>query len=267
MRTVQLEHMRPEEIVEQQKKKSIAYLPLGPLEWHTLALPYGTDPMIGHFLACRVAEKIGGVVLPPLFLGSDCPRPKEQLERLGFHDTNQYIVGMDFPKNTTKSFYLPPEIVSLVLREYVRILVDMNFRMIILVNCHGAATQAKLVQELCAEFTNKSKTLVIDGMQEIFTAQADPNTSIMGHANISEASLMQYISHEDVDYSTFPSQGKIRYEDYAIVDRCVLFGNVQSDGYVVNDPRNSSRELGQKLMEGWVEKLSEKINTLYSNVM
>ena len=38
MRTVQLEHMRPEEIVEQQKKKSIAYLPLGPLEWHTLAV-------------------------------------------------------------------------------------------------------------------------------------------------------------------------------------------------------------------------------------
>ena len=45
MRTVQFEYLRPEEILKEQERCSIAYLPVGPLEWHGPAMPFGTDPL------------------------------------------------------------------------------------------------------------------------------------------------------------------------------------------------------------------------------
>ena len=48
MRTVRLELMRPDEICQVLSEKSIAYLPVGPLEWHGPAMPYGTDAMAAY---------------------------------------------------------------------------------------------------------------------------------------------------------------------------------------------------------------------------
>ena len=56
MRTVQFEYLRPEEIVEEQERCSIVYLPVGPLEWHGPAMPYGTDPLAAAEVARRAAK-------------------------------------------------------------------------------------------------------------------------------------------------------------------------------------------------------------------
>jgi creatinine amidohydrolase len=265
MEKVELEHMRPEEILLRKKEKSIAYLPIGPLEWHTPALPYGTDPLIAHYIACKSAEKTGGVVLPAMFLGSDCPRPKWHLKKLGFENTDQYIVGMDFPHNMTKSFYLPAEVVAIVVMEYVRLLVDMGYKMVVVVNAHGAATQSKLINEICQEFTAKTASVVLDGMAAMMPEKAeDVNHSIGGHANRSEASMIKKVSPEDVDTSRLPAKPqKLKYSEIGIVDRCVLFGDVKSDGYVINDPRDATAELGDRLLNGMISTLSQNVNKIY----
>lgn len=46
MRTVQLELLRPGEILAERERCSIVYLPVGPLEWHGPAMPYGTDALL-----------------------------------------------------------------------------------------------------------------------------------------------------------------------------------------------------------------------------
>lgn len=266
MRTVRLEHMRPDEILRAKEQRSLAYLPLGPLEWHTPALPYGTDPFLAHALACRAAERTGGVVMPPLFMGSDCPRPSWHLEKLGFEDTEQYIVGMDFPKNKTKSFYLPPELVALIVKAYVALLAEQGYRLIVIINGHGAATQGILIDEICKHFTNTTNSKVIDGVKAAFASQEaeDTNHSIFGHANISEASLMMYLT-EDVDMSTLPGkEEKLAYADWGIVDRCALFGDVSSEGYVVNDPREGTTELGKQLLDEMVKNITEYVEREYT---
>ena len=62
MRSVQFECLRPDEILEEQKNKSIVYLPIGPLEWHGPAMPFGTDPLAATEVARRAAAITGGVV-------------------------------------------------------------------------------------------------------------------------------------------------------------------------------------------------------------
>ena len=106
MRTVQLELLRPGEILAERARCSIVYLPVGPLEWHGPAMPYGTDALLAQSLARRAAEKTGGVAMPTLFIGTERERPASILRDKGFENPEQmYVLGMDVPKNSMKSFY------------------------------------------------------------------------------------------------------------------------------------------------------------------
>ena len=58
MRTVQMEYLRPGEILAEKERFSVVYLPLGPLEWHGPAMPYGTDPLMAQELARAAALPI-----------------------------------------------------------------------------------------------------------------------------------------------------------------------------------------------------------------
>ncbi len=63
--------LTPQEFRERIADAPIGYLPLGTLEWHGEHLPLGTDALQPEGLFPRIAEKIGGVVYPTLFLGPD----------------------------------------------------------------------------------------------------------------------------------------------------------------------------------------------------
>jgi creatinine amidohydrolase len=56
MRTVRFECLRPHEILEEKERFSVAYLPIGPLEWHGPHLPIGTYPLNAEATARLVAE-------------------------------------------------------------------------------------------------------------------------------------------------------------------------------------------------------------------
>lgn len=100
MRSVYIEHLRPQEILDAQAQRSLVYLPLGPLEWHGPAMPFGTDPMAAAETARRAVLRTGGVVMPTLYCGTERERSPQLLEAMGFEDTSQYIVGQDFPRKS-----------------------------------------------------------------------------------------------------------------------------------------------------------------------
>lgn len=87
-----------DEILEEQKNKSIVYLPIGPLEWHGLPCHSGTDPLAATEVARRAAAITGGVVIPTLYCGTERERSTQLLEDAGFSDTGIYIKGMDVPQ-------------------------------------------------------------------------------------------------------------------------------------------------------------------------
>ena len=85
MKKVLYEELLPEEFVQRMQEMPVAYLPLGTLEWHGPHMPLGADGIQSKELFVRVAEKVGGVVLPILFMGPD---------RV-FHDGDKAFYGMD----------------------------------------------------------------------------------------------------------------------------------------------------------------------------
>ena len=64
MKKVLYEELLPEECVQRIQEMPVAYLPLGTLEWHGPHMPLGADGIQSKELFVRVAEKVGGVVLP-----------------------------------------------------------------------------------------------------------------------------------------------------------------------------------------------------------
>ena len=82
------EELLPHEFVERINECPIAYLPLGTLEWHGLHLPLGADGIQSRGFFMVLAERVGGIVLPMLFLGPDINKKNSD------HGDSVYV-GMD----------------------------------------------------------------------------------------------------------------------------------------------------------------------------
>ena len=91
MREVRLELLRPEEIEQDRKDSGVLYLPLGPLEWHGPHIPYGFDALNAYNMAIELAKKMGGLVLPCLYLGAASIVSKKKLTDICFNQ-DDYIV-------------------------------------------------------------------------------------------------------------------------------------------------------------------------------
>ena len=77
------ERLTPEALETRRKRAPIAYLPLGTLEWHGPHLPLRSDHLQSQGFFIKLAQKVGGVVLPPLFLGPDSRKDVDDIEYYG----------------------------------------------------------------------------------------------------------------------------------------------------------------------------------------
>lgn len=68
---VEYHKMRPRAITERKKQLPVCYIGLGILEWHGLHNPVGLDSLKAHGIACYMAERLGGVAMPPLYWGDN----------------------------------------------------------------------------------------------------------------------------------------------------------------------------------------------------
>jgi creatinine amidohydrolase len=69
LRSVQAELLLPHELDAALSERSVVYLPLGTIEFHSAHLPIGLDGLSAHGICLRSAAQSGGIVLPPLFYG------------------------------------------------------------------------------------------------------------------------------------------------------------------------------------------------------
>ena len=262
MRTVQFEMLRPHEILAEKARCSIVYLPVGPLEWHGPAMPYGTDPLAAWHAAVQAARRTGGVVLPPLYVGTERERSAKLLRDAGFEDDSQYIVGMDMPNNTMKSLYWPEEVFGVMVREYLRLLVAQEYKLIVLVNGHGATGQIETLNRLAIEFSNTTASRVIVAMG---LGHFDPDDQDMGHATRLETSIQMHIDLDNVDLSQLPAKPeKLRSSDWGIIDGFTFDGNPPEDQCVVYDPRDATAEMGAKYLAAGVDTLVRAVTQAYT---
>lgn len=260
MDKVELELMTPDEVVEARDAVPVAYVPIGPIEWHGPHLPLGIDGLHARQLAVKVARELGGVVVPTLYAGTETVRPAgtgpQSVGTIGLPDDAR-VVGMDFPDNPVKSIYFEESAFGVTVREVIRGLKENGFRLVVLVNGHGAVNHQRTLRRLAAEETDR-RTRILYALAFLLASPAeDP-----GHATRRETSILLSFAPEHVRVDLLPAAGEpIRYQDFGIIDGPAFDGQ-PSDGFLLpaaDDPRSASAEEGAEVVRAEVAAVAAQV--------
>lgn len=230
MRTRRFEQLRPEELAREREKNSLVYLPVGLLEWHSYAMPMGTDAIVAE-KACLLAAKLtGGVVLPTLYCAPALIR-------------EDGLKAMESAYSCTKSVFFSQELFQGMIDRYLHAMAEQGYKKILIVVGHGSAGFTDVIDKICKNFESES-----DSKAAIIHAWATQDIApySLGHATIIETSLMMYLT-DSVELKKLPPEPeplfcrKMGMDDPA----------ANPDGTVneVDDPRRATVELGKKIFD------------------
>lgn len=212
---------------------SVMLLPVGSLERHGGHLPLGTDTIEALYVAERVAERVGGLVLPPVWYGPSMAMRGHR----GTFDVGQEALAA---------------YVSEVLREAWR----NGAKLVVVVNGHGGNTQALHYAARKVAGETGLAVAVVDWWRDVAAEVRSRLFSKPGHAGEDETSAMLAIAGDLVD---------MRAADAAEAPRTPLrlyHKGLEERVYakaVTGDARLASREKGEKWLEAVVEELSQRI--------
>ena len=128
------ENLRPEEFRKRLSAAPIAYLPLGTLEWHGEHLPLGTDMIIPRGFFSILAERIGGIVLPPLFIGPDRNTLIDGKEYIGMDTAATPAVQLD-----GSAYWIEDDLFKSLLHSILKQLKRAGFKVVV-AHGHGPST-------------------------------------------------------------------------------------------------------------------------------
>jgi creatinine amidohydrolase len=256
--------LRPDQILEEIRRCPLAYIPIGPLEWHGPHLPVGTDAIHAEQSAELAAQETGGLVLPTLYWGTERERSPEVLGWLGF-DPDQWVVGMDFPANSLPSLYASEEVFALLVREQLRMAATWGFRLIVLITGHGAENQIAVLERLAAEFSAAGPAKVLVALPFVTNSQGIME---VGHASRIETSVMLAMHPELVNQEALPPLPKpLQNTDWAIVDYETFLGNPTPERTVhaEDDPRRANAETGRVILQKAAAQIAERVKKVLND--
>jgi creatinine amidohydrolase len=258
MKEVRLEYLRPGQILAAQAERSLVFLPVGSIEWHGPHLPLGVDMLLAHEIAVRAAQRVGGVVHPAVYSGTERERPREMLRSIGFGG-GEWVVGMDHPANSVASYYYPEETFGLIVREAIAQLVRHGYRLIMVANAHGAGNQIATLQRLASAFTAEGPATVRLAIPlPMDTDELGHLATEAGHADAYETGAMLHLLPDTVDLATLPASAQpLRNLDFAIVDGPTFSGHPTPDFTVrpTSDPRQARAEVGRASLDDMTARL------------
>ena len=244
MRKVLYEELLPEELVQRIQEMPVAYLPLGTLEWHGPHMPLGADGIQSKELFVRVAEKIGGVVLPMLFMGPD---------RV-FHDGGKSFYGMDINTegalNTYcvqqmkgSAYWMEKELFQNYLRSIFAQLSRVGVRIVV---GHGHGPSIKAFQELKEEAEEKFGLSILTAWM---FAEDERLRYQNDHAGANETSIVMAVRPELIDF------GQVKEDESNLIG--------VAGGHPV---RESSEAFGNEILEYTMKTLIAGIETEYKKI-
>jgi creatinine amidohydrolase len=242
VRSHRLELMHPDDIVAERSRAPIAYIPVGPLEWHGPHLPYGTDMLHAHWLALGAVSKTGGVVLPPLPLGTETLiGPKRERHR-GF-EGNERIVGMDFPGFNLPSLYNEESAFGIIIQDLVRLFKQQEYKVVAIINGHGGQNHYVTLMRIAREQSEPGKCVVLHafGLREHHDYRG-------GHAEKGETAFMMAFEPETVNLPGLPAMPTpLKSMEFGVLDQLTCMGKPTEDFTVrpEQDPRSATAEEGK----------------------
>jgi creatinine amidohydrolase len=252
-------YMKPQEMVKRRKACSVAYLPIGILEWHSLHLPLGTDGLTVSGMLLHCAREIGGIVFPALYWGDDRnilaetvfdPKVSDWLPE-GYPDQTKAISEVyEIPTEQFRADgkrYLQSNGMKLWRDMVVRIFFQietLGFDSIVVIAGHGPleAPLAEATADYAAQ-GGLANILTLDKMNDRAAREGGPTLKYgpgpgePEHAAKYETSMIQYLYPELVELDNLPAN---------LSEGCI--------GSLGGDPRTTaSAELGEKLIREVVE--------------
>ncbi len=258
---VRYELMRPQQIIEARDRAPVAYVPIGPLEWHGPHLPYGVDPLHAHVVALECARENGGVALPMLPLGTETYIVPDRLRHRGFQG-HERIIGMDFPAFPLPSLYVEESAFGVIVHEIVQSLKRQAFQVIVLVNGHGAPNHRAALARIVVEESEPGRVAVL-----LVGALLD--TRVRGHAELRETSYMAAYYPDTVDLAALPllPTPLITYET-GVLDQPTCAGQPAADFSICaeQDPRYATAAQGREDVASEVQRISQKVREALAGV-
>ena len=229
-RTVRYEEMLPHQFDEALATFPVAYAPFGSLEWHGPHLALGNDALKAHGILMRVAEKCGGVVLPPTYWGHMAHwRP-------GCHPG------------------LHPELVDALFIDIFRGLVTVGFKVVIAVTGHDVKEQVTSLQKAVEAISAEGRAAGY-AMMEADLNQGDPDVG-MDHAAHWETSYLMSVRPELVDLR--------KLAEVAAPDEEMAWDKLGIGGR--NPLRYASRALGERAINKMVDAIGQRAHELLAGV-
>ena len=234
---VDYEQLLPHEFEQRLTDRPVGYLPLGTLEWHGVQNALGADFLQARGLFRRAAQRFGGIVLPPLWLGPD--------RITGQDGDGPDLIGMDTADSTTPhrqlsgSLYWAPKGLFLSLLEATLAQAKRAGFRCIVADGHGPSrgAWAEMVDTWEKQF----------GMHLVSARRDFPDTwrTQNDHAGRNETSILMAVAPELVDLSLLPK------------DRTQW-----PQGVAGEDPRDATAAFGEELIEDTVALIGAKLDEL-----
>jgi creatinine amidohydrolase len=221
------ETLLPREFAAELERFPVAYLPWGALEWHGEHLPLGLDGVKAHALCCLVAERTGGIVLPPVWCGFNTMK---QPALGGFPYT------LDFPRST----------VMALLYEYLKQLAEAGFKLVVVLAGHYGPPHVAALVESANTFTifetaYSTRVLIVPEYELVLDLGYRGD-----HAAKWETSIFMHLHPEQV-----------------AVDRLDETTCGAAGGILGEDPRTAaSAGLGAEITQRIVERLAQRVTAV-----
>ncbi len=206
------EYMRPSDMQEAIRTLPLAWLVLSPLEWHGEAMSYGCDPFIGRAICEKAWEKVGGVLLPTLYIGTGT---NYTVFEPGKGPVDYWELETVTRERNPGSLFVQPVTMELVLRDYLYFLQREGFKLCVVVSGHGAIDHLKVIEKVCDMFNYAYETG--KGSLKVHRRKGGSRRQMPeelrfhgagGHADFNEASLLGGVDPAMVDISKFAAAAR-----------------------------------------------------------
>lgn len=221
------ERLRPDQIEAIRDCVPLAYLPWGALEWHSYHNPIGLDGMQAHGQCQALAQRTGGVVLPPVYVGADTIKPYK-----GFPHTLDHSA----------------DLVARLCAEFLEQLADEGFRVVIVITGHCSGGHTAALQQAADAFQARHPAV---GVWMIPSFEPIKDTYPANHAARGETSWQLCFEPDAVDLARLPP------------DRVAT---LDEDGVWGDDPREASAQEGEAMLRLFCERCIPTINDLLRRV-
>lgn len=241
---VRWEYLTPPEFKKLVQEEKVCILPIGSLERHGDHMPFGTDALVAHDIAVRVARKEPCVVFPPYWFGE-------------VHCASCFTGTVNFPT----------EELCRMLQTLVDQIAQNGFRKILILNAHGGNQtflQHFMMTQLSRE-VDYALYLVFYASGKRFKALDIWDEPMGGHADENETSLMMAIAPDCVKLEQQTIQEPILPKcDLAQLDGVytALWWYDQYPENVTGMPSYATPEKGEIALNAAAEDVADKLRAI-----